>query len=646
MRRQDQYSEYRSVIADSWSRCIAYGLDHDHQPDTVSLNEAELAALEDSHKELLSTTETEVLPYYNNIMSNSRCLILLADCQARVLRSWGDKRITETHLKPYFEVGSNWQERNSGTNAIGTAIAIGASIQVQRNEHFLKLNRSIIGSAAPIFDTDKALVGVLSVCSDAYLPQAHTLGMVRLLSQSVENRLLIRRLGGQFFILTLNTTADNIDSPWSGLMVIDKTGQVVASNQRADQLLGETITGRNVDQLFIESRNRVLNQPENSPIQLTTSRKVRFSGLLKRPVANHTEVPGASPAKRAPKAKPKKREAAAGPLSLEDIEHGEPAVRRCANHAMKVLDRDVPILITGETGVGKEVLVKALHGASRRHDQPLVSVNCAAIPPELVESELFGYEPGAFTGARSQGSLGLVRKAHKGILFLDEIGEMPLSAQSRLLRVLQEREVTPVGSTERIPVDILLVSATNRPLAAKIEQGDFRADLYYRINGLCVELPPLRNRKDRKALIQRVYREYRDDTQPAELAPQVMSALENHSWPGNIRQLVNVVRVAVAIADGEEVQLWHLPQEFLAEYEQGAERRDRPEPGVTPLPDSPHTDAPVTDSSRATDADQSDTMSQTLVVYQQCMGNISRAARQLSISRNTLYKRLRDLGVR
>lgn len=636
MRHKNKNSEYRSVIADSWSRCIAYGLEHDHQPDAASLSEAEIATLEANHEELLSTTETEVLPYYNNIMSNSRCLILLADCQARVLRSWGDKRITETHLKPYFEVGSNWQERYSGTNAIGTAIAIGSALQIQRNEHFLKLNRSIIGSAAPIFDTDKTLVGVLSVCSDAYLPQAHTLGMVRLLSQSVENRLIIRRFGGQFFILTFNTTADNIDSPWSGLMVVDKSGRVVASNQRADQLLGEPITGRNIDQLFTESRSRMLSQPENSPIQLTTSQKVRFSGLLKRPAAAHAEPRGASQP-----AKPKAGKSDTGILSLEDIEHGEPAVRRCADHAMKVLDRDVPILITGETGVGKEVLVKALHGASQRHAQPLVSVNCAAIPPELVESELFGYEPGAFTGARSQGSLGLVRKANKGILFLDEIGEMPLSAQSRLLRVLQEREVTPVGSTDRIPVDILLVSATNRPLAEKIDQGDFRADLYYRINGLCVELPPLRNRKDKKTLIQQVYGEYRDDTQPDELTPQVMSALENHSWPGNIRQLVNVVRVAVAIADGEEVQPWHLPRDFLAEYEQGADRRDRTEPGSTPFIDSPYTDTP-----QANDTEQTDAMAQTLVVYQQCMGNVSQAARQLSISRNTLYKRLRDLGVR
>lgn len=620
MKRQHEQPEYRAVIADSWNRCIGYGLHHDHEPEPANIEDAAFSRLEREYAGLLSTTETEVLPYYNNIMSNSRCLILLADSEARVLKGWGDRRITESHLHPYFSAGASWHERYAGTNAIGTSIAIGSPIQVQRNEHFLKLNRSIIGSAAPIFDTDRTLVGVLSAFSDAYLPQAHTLGMVRLLSQSVENRLIVRKLGNDHFILTLNATADNIDSPWSGLIAFDQTGRVIASNQRADQLLGAPLSGRNLSSLFMESRNLILNHSEASSIQLTTTQRVRLSGLLKRPpqVKTLPPKPSARPAERT---SPAARQQAGIPL--DDLEHGEPVVRRCADQAGKVLERGVPILICGETGVGKEVLVKALHGNSGRQEQPLVSVNCAAIPPELVESELFGYEAGAFTGARAQGSLGLIRKADKGILFLDEIGEMPLAAQSRLLRVLQEREVTPVGSTERIPVDILLVSATNRPLSDRANSGEFRADLYYRINGLCVELPALRDRMDKRQLIQRIYQEQRDDSQSETLNQEVMAALENHPWPGNIRQLVNILRAAVAIADGDDVELWHLPEEFIAEYE------DR----NACLP-------------QANDNSQTDSMKQTLVVYQQCMGNVSRAARELAVSRNTLYKRLRDLGVR
>jgi transcriptional regulator of acetoin/glycerol metabolism len=300
----------------------------------------------------------------------------------------------------------------------------------------------------------------------------------------------------------------------------------------------------------------------------------------------------------------------------------------------------VPVLITGETGVGKEVLVKALHQATQRKEQALVAVNCAAIPLELVESELFGYEAGAFTGARAQGSLGFIRKAHKGILFLDEIGEMPLSAQSRLLRVLQERVVTPVGATDSIAVDILLITATNRAPALHVESGQLRADLYYRINGLCVELPALRDRTDKHKLVQHIYSQYRDPVQSEALSPRILAALTHHPWPGNIRQLVNVIRVAVAIADGEDLQIWHLPADFLAQLDATATANL---PGAVNSANGKSGSGPTFGELKKVAPEP---LAHTLQVYQKCMGNISSAARELSISRNTLYKRLRELGVR
>lgn len=624
--RKNEYSDYRRVIADSWNRCIAWGLSHEHEPAAPEPETGRLEEIQRLHSELLTVTEAEVLPYYRNVLANSRCLILLADQHATVLNSWGDERITETRMKPWFQKGANWQEQNCGTNAIGTAIAIGAPVQIKRNEHFLKANRSIIGSAAPIFDAHRQIAGVLSVFSDAYLPQAHTLGMVRLLSQSVENRLISRQFGPDHFQITVNTTADNFDSPWSGILASDDSGRIIASNQRADQLLGMPTVNARLDELFTTHRNHILGYREQEPLQLTTRSKVRLSARIKRPPL--------------PEKPPERTQQSSGTGNtvqsglqpdIDHLEFGDSAVKRCATQSLKVLERGVPVLITGETGVGKEVLVKALHQASHRKDQPLIAVNCAAIPPELVESELFGYEPGAFTGARAQGSLGFIRKAHKGILFLDEIGEMPLSAQSRLLRVLQERVVTPVGSTESVPVDILLVTATNRPLNSRIDDGHFRADLYYRINGLCVELPSLRHRADRRRLIQTIYARHRDPCQAEDLSPKVLSALENHPWPGNIRQLVNVLRVAVAIADGEDIQVWHLPEDFLAEFDSAANSET-----------SPETRAQAEHTGQA----EADPLARTLQVYHKYTGNISQAARELAISRNTLYKRLRELGVR
>jgi transcriptional regulator of acetoin/glycerol metabolism len=629
--RKSDYSHYRGIIAESWSRCIEWGLEPDHQPVQAPCSTGDKYA----YSELHTTAEAEVIPYYKNVLSNSRCLILLANPNACVLQAWGDERITEQRLKPWFRPGANWHEQVQGTNAIGTAILTRTPIQVQRNEHFLKINRSLTGSAAPVFDAQKELAGVLSVFSDAYLPQAHTLGMVRLLSQSVENRLITRQFEASHFQITLNTTADNFDSPWSGILVCDDSGLVTASNQRADQLVGTNTAGTKLDELFTSHHNYILAQPEHVPMQLITRSKVRLSARLKRPVQliPQRTTPETARSESAP------RDAGTKPWQLE---YGDLTVQRCADQALKVLHRGIPVLITGETGVGKEVLMKALHETSSRKNNPLVSVNCAAIPPELVESELFGYEPGAFTGARAQGSPGFIRTAHKGILFLDEIGEMPLPAQSRLLRVLQEREVTPVGSTERIPVDILLVTATNRSLTSRIESGRFRADLYYRINGLSVELPPLRARTDRHTLIQTIYRSHRDKEQSTELSPRVMAALESHPWPGNIRQLTNVIRVAIAIANGEDVQIWHLPEDFLAEF--GVQSSEQEHPGDTAAVELPAGYSTTIDEKPQNGAPEP--FAATLRTYHQCSGNVSKTAKELGISRNTLYKRLRELGVR
>ncbi|HAQ73916.1 MAG TPA: sigma-54-dependent Fis family transcriptional regulator, partial [Pseudomonas sp.] len=246
-------------------------------------------------------------------------------------------------------------------------------------------------------------------------------------------------------------------------------------------------------------------------------------------------------------------------------------------------------------------------------------VNCAAIPGELIESELFGYEKGAFTGAHHKGSSGLIRKADKGILFLDEIGDMPLNLQARLLRVLQDRCVQPLGGGEAYPVDFRLICATNRSLRQEVENGRFRQDLYYRINGLAVELPPLRLRTDKRALFQRIWEQHREPHQWAGLSTEVQRLFERHPWPGNIRQLSSVIQVALALADEQQIRIEHLPQDFLLDLEPAPGNDCRSAPAHAPTPDN----QPLH------------------VQFEACHGNISHLARRLGVSRNTLYKRLR-----
>ncbi|TKJ71642.1 sigma-54-dependent Fis family transcriptional regulator [Pseudomonas sp. CFBP13508] len=600
-----------AIVQTSWQRCRAFGLDHQSAPAFDQLPAAGIARLLDSHHSLVQTTHQEVLPYYENILSNSNCLIMLADNQGQVLTSWGTQRFIEPNLARGFQAGASWMERSSGTNAIGTALACEQAVHIEHDEHFLKANRFMTGSAAPIFDAERKVIAVLDVSSDSYLPPSHTLGMVKMMSQTVENRLILNLFHGQHFQLTFNTGLNNLDSQWAGLLIFDESGQVLSANRRADNLLGVRLSRVSVESLFKVSLLELINQPEGLPFALQTSGRNRFQCLLKRPKQAPVQA-------RVFVAEDKPAPASA--ISLNTLHFGDSRVEKAVRQAERLLEKDIPLLIHGETGVGKEVFVKALHQASSRQKQAFIAVNCAAIPAELVESELFGYEKGAFTGANQKGSIGLIRKADKGTLFLDEIGDMPLPTQARLLRVLQERCVQPVGSSELFPVDLRIISATNRSLREQVQLGRFREDLYYRIGGLTLELPPLRERSDKQALFKRLWEQHREPTQWAGLSPEVLELFEKHPWPGNLRQVSSVMQVALAMAEEQPVRPEHLPDDFFVDLEM------EPVEVAAPL---------------GLDLNDVEALNRELKA---AGGNISHLARRLGVSRNTLYKRLRQIG--
>ncbi|SDG30242.1 Transcriptional regulator of acetoin/glycerol metabolism [Pseudomonas benzenivorans] len=612
-----QALSHETIIQDSWTRCRGFGLTHVSAPTFDRPPAGEVSALLENQHFLVQTTHQEVLPYYENILANSNCLIMLADSQGQLLQSWGDRRFIEPAHTPGFVAGASWLERYTGTNAIGTALTCAQAVHIQHDEHFLKANRFMAGSASPIFDAQRQMIGVLDVSSDSYLPPSHTLGMVKMMSQSVENRLILNLFQGSYFQLIFNTGLNNLDSQWAGLLIFDETGLVVSANRRADTLLGISLSRVTVESLFGVPLLQLLNQPEGLPFALRAAGRYRFHGLLKRPQQ--------APAIRARDFRPSPaRDAGRNKgFTLASINLGDPRVDKAVRQAERLLEKDIPILVHGETGVGKEVFVKALHHASSRAGQALVAVNCAAIPAELVESELFGYEKGAFTGANQKGSIGLIRKAHKGTLFLDEVGDMPLRVQARLLRVLQERCVQPLGSSELYPVDIRLISATNRPLRQDVDSGLFRQDLYYRISGLNLELPPLRERSDKAAMFQRVWDYHREAQQGAGLSHEVLALFQRHPWPGNLRQLSSVLQIALAMADDQPIRPEHLPDDFFADLREPAGATEAPQLAATP----------------ATGDDLAS-------LFQACGGNISHLARSLGVSRNTLYKRLREQGLK
>jgi transcriptional regulator with PAS, ATPase and Fis domain len=327
--------------------------------------------------------------------------------------------------------------------------------------------------------------------------------------------------------------------------------------------------------------------------------------------------------------------AKAAPSKLAALDTGDPQVSAVIAKVRKVLGKDIPILITGETGTGKELLAQAIHSDSPRRAGPFVAVNCASIPENLIESELFGYEEGAFTGARRKGATGKLLQANGGTLFLDEIGDMPYPLQVRLLRVLQERVVDPLGSSKSIPVDVAIICATHRNLREMIVQNRFREDLYYRLNGLVVRLPPLRERTDLAVVIETMLQAMPSDElagAPLCVADDVTTLFEQCAWPGNFRQLGNLLRTAAAMVDEDgEIRREHLPEDFFDDVRSGSVLTPQAAPTANdPLP---------LHGARLEDV-QACAIAAAVARHN---GNVSAAARSLGISRNTVYRKMPSL---
>jgi transcriptional regulator of acetoin/glycerol metabolism len=315
-------------------------------------------------------------------------------------------------------------------------------------------------------------------------------------------------------------------------------------------------------------------------------------------------------------------------LTLEDLAGEDPQMLRNVRSAYRIADSGVSVLIQGPTGSGKEAFAHAMHLVSRRADRPFIAVNCAAIPETLIESELFGYKPGAFTGARKEGMRGKILQSAGGTLFLDEIGDMPLTLQTRLLRVLEEQEIVPLGSETAIKVDLHVIAASHRNLREMIANGTFREDLYYRLNGITLELPALRDRADKESVIHHALAAETGNGRPAAIEMDALQRLVAYPWPGNIRELRNVIRTALAICEGGVVRGIDLPREIR-------ESESNIGPALAPLA----TDS--SDPSSAVNPLKAAERAALVRVIAECHGNMTRVAAQLGMSRNTLYRRMK-----
>lgn len=608
----------------SWERCLAAGLRPIGRNDDVpQLTGSSLACLVEREHELVAHAQP-VMEYLCEQVGYSAHTVVLADRHGTLLHAQGDPGFIARAERALLRPGASWHEQYRGTNAIGTALAERAPVEIHGGAHFLERNGFLTCAAAPILDPAGQLLGVLDISGDRRSRHPHTHGLVRSAAQMIENRLFASR-HRHSIRLSLHPRAEGIGTLAEGIAAVSEDGWLIAANRTALQLLGlvpADLGATPLNRLLDTRLEDLLDWARRKPDLPINVRRRDGSPLYlhihARPSLASNQPRPATPAPQTPP-----RDA------LSALDTGDTRLAAAIAKARRVLDKPIPLLLAGESGVGKELFAQAVHGSGPRRQQPFIAINCAALPENLIEAELFGYTPGAFTGARREGSPGRIREAHGGTLFLDEIGDMPLPLQARLLRVLQERQVTPLGGGKATPVDFALICASHRDLKAEVAAGRFRTDLYYRLNGLTLILPPLRERGDFPALCARLLAE--QGKEPPTLAPAVARALAKHRWPGNLRQLANVLRAASAMLDANEMEIdWpHLPDDLLEELRNGA-----PENPATPSPATPLPQTIVGSWRELSTA----AIHQAIAAHH---GNIAAAARQLGISRNTLYRRLK-----
>jgi len=607
-------------LSSSWQRSLQAGLNPAGRLDVdAPLSGARLNQVLARHQELLAHSRP-VMEYLYEQVRHSHSMVILADRQGVLMHTLGDPDFLGKAERVALTQGASWHEQHRGTNAIGTALADGGAIEIHGAEHFLERNAILTCAAAPILAANGTLAGILDISGDQRSRHPHTLGLVNTAARMIENRLLVAGYK-RGIRLHLHAQPEGIGTVAEGIVALSTDGWIVGANRAGLGLLGlapADLGATPIARVLSLRLEQLLDWGRRRADQVLPVHRHDGQPLFLQVVADRPSLTQA-PANPAP-----------ANDALSQLDTGDARWQRAADKARRVADKPIPLLLRGESGVGKELFAKAVHQTGPRRAAPFVAINCAALPENLIEAELFGYAPGAFTGARKEGAIGRLREAHGGTLFLDEIGDMPLALQSRLLRVLQEREVTPLGGGKAVAVDFALICATHRDLPEEIEAGRFRSDLYYRINGLTLNLPALRERADFQALTARILDEFAPG-RPLAIAPDLFARLAAYRWPGNLRQYASLLRTAVAMLDPDEATIdwFHLPDD-LADLLQRDSAPARPEPAPGTAPTAPA--GKLQELSRHA-------MRQALAA---CAGNVSQAARQLGVSRQTLYRHLKE----
>jgi transcriptional regulator of acetoin/glycerol metabolism len=576
------------------------------------ISEYEMREYYDRYAELLYYS-SPILEDVYHFIRDTEILLLIASPEGYIIDTLGDPSFTRDADNVFLRKGANWLEDYKGTNAIGTAIVEKKTIHVHGSEHYCHDNHFLTCAATPIFHPDGKLLGVLNLSSyhQNYHPLA--LGLIKRAAHSIEQALALAHNQKHANKLEMDLDFIYRHHP-SSLITINKEGIITRLNFDAARTLGcseESAIGQPISSIISGLDSITLSGAQEQKISyknkiftthiLTSDNHDQFRVILR----GETQ---------------KQKDELTNRYHFGDIISNDPQMNETISIAKRAAVLDISLLISGESGTGKELFAQAIHGASLRSNKPFVAINCSAIPESLLESELFGYEKGAFTGAKNGGQAGKFEAADGGTLFLDEIGDMPLPAQAALLRVLQERCVTRIGSVTPRPIDVRIISATHKDLQKEIEAGRFRADLYFRLNGFTLKLPALRHRSDLLLLAEYILSRVPFTKAKIELTEDAKTFITKYPWPGNFRQLQNVLQQAAFLANNQPITKSLLLSLCPTSAAQNREEQIN-KPELTSMRE------------------------QEMILIKKALehtnGNISQAAKQLNIGRNTLYRKLK-----
>lgn len=636
------------VICQSWVRSRNLQVDpYEIKSQILEKNQLQ-KHLSDSR--LLITVAASYIEKLSSFLEGELFSVVLVDADGIILNvaEGTGKTMEQEKTRTHMEIGANRNESYVGTTASGTCMLVDKPLMIRGAEHFIEAHHGFCSSAAPIHFNGR-IIGSIGIVGSLEAHYHHTLGMMVAAADGIEKEFKLR--SAYYRVQLTNSQLEStFQSISSGIMMLDNNGRIVHMNDRICKILSMTdndLSGKKLEEIisldgleiplhmidenmYSREVSLILPNRRTQPVLLTACMILNPKGV-RHGVVLTFDIP------KQVNRLVSRLSGFAARYTFDSIIGSSPQAENAKYLAKVAAGTNSSVLILGESGTGKELFAQAIHNASDRAKYPFIAINCASLPAELVESELFGYVGGAFTGASKEGQPGKFELADNGTLFLDEIGDMPFGIQATLLRVLQMGETIRIGGKNPIPVNVRIIAATNQNLEQAIAANTFRQDLYYRLNVFPIHLPPLRERKnDIRPLLEYFLKTYKGkDAGPEAVSDEAMTLLEQYDWPGNVREMQNVVERAVILSQGRQITTAQLPEEIV--YPNLSLRRSTAAP-------PPAEAVSQTEPSYSSHIGRISSLEKEMVVstLRETGGNVSHAAHLLGISRQTMYCKIRQ----